>query len=42
VADGLAPLLQAKAHDSWGLSLRLGFERSDEGHAITLAHGLIL
>lgn len=50
VADGLGPLPQARVHDSWGLSLRLGFERStlfrldvgfsDEGHAITLAHGL--
>ena len=50
VAENLSALPSATSRDSWGISLRLGFERStlfrldvgfsDEGHAITLAHGL--
>ncbi|GAB4258869.1 MAG: hypothetical protein Kow0092_06700 [Deferrisomatales bacterium] len=50
VAGTPGGLLRAAVRNSWGVSLRLGFERStlfrldvgfsDEGHAITLAHGL--
>ncbi len=50
VAKDVSALGGSEIHDSWGGSLRLGFERStqfrldvgfsDEGYAITLAHGL--
>ncbi len=50
VAKDLSALGRSEIHDSWGGSLRLGFERStqfrldvgfsDEGYSITLAHGL--
>lgn len=50
VAEDVSALGQSSVHDSWGGSLRLGFERStqfrldvgfsDEGYAVTLAHGL--